>query len=268
METGPLAAFLKGEFESEEKAGFPRLSRVPDTYVRRFLHYYRSLTPTDTEPLKSALAKCACHLFAPEGCAMRLAEAESLAREQWRHALTWMGGDWQFWSLKDLKSAAGIIRSPSQHPVMKRQRQGLHMPEDVLAWIDGLTTCKAAELRKLVKQALEARFGFAAEPLGGGNWVYRRPGEESSFEVAIDYGSRFGAQLRYSVYLTKRRPGDFPSQLCFESIMGAGFGDWDFITEATADQDITLLADLVEHVVGIPARLAKMAPESTEGASW
>jgi hypothetical protein len=254
MDTESVAAFLKAEFESEEKARFPRLSRVPDTRVRRFLHYYRSLMPSDTELLKSIIAKRACHFFAPAEHPFQPADAEFLAMEQMAAAFNLKGGDWQFIPLKELKLAAGMTRS--QHPAMKTQMQGFEVPENILDWIDGLTTCKAADLRKLVKQAFKARFGFAAEHLGGGNWVYCRPREENSFQVAIDYGGTMGQQLRYSVYHKKRSQGESPSQLCFESLLGAGLGDWDFITEATADQDIALLADLVEHVVDIPRRLA------------
>lgn len=165
--------------------------------------------------------------------------------------------DWQFTSLKLLKMTAGMCRS--EHPVMKRQMTGFKMPEDLLQQLDKVTTCKAATLRKLVKQAFSSRFEFTAENLGGGNWVYHRADDDNSFAVEIDYGGSWGQQLRYSVSLKKRRAGEPPDQLQFESLFGAGLGDWDFITEARADQDVALLVDLVEYVVEIPRRLAPLS---------
>jgi hypothetical protein len=67
METAAATAFFRSEFETEEQAGFPRLSRVPDTVVRGFLHYFRSLPKNDAELLKSAIAKRASGLFCSDG---------------------------------------------------------------------------------------------------------------------------------------------------------------------------------------------------------
>ena len=138
--------------------------------MRRFLHYFRSLTQSEAELLKSAIAKRASGFFVPMGHPIDHTNAESVALEQKARALAQMA-DWQFTSLKLLKMAAGMSRS--EHPVMKRQMSGFQMPEDVLRWLDGLATCKATELRKLVKQAFASRFGFAAENLGGGGDVPR-----------------------------------------------------------------------------------------------
>ena len=184
MEPAIGNAFFKREFEAEERAGFPRLSRIPDTSVRRFLHYFRSLPQSDAELLRRAIAKRATGFFLPMGNPIDHTNAESVALEQKARALAQLA-DWQFTSLKLLKMAAGMSRS--EHPVMKRQMSGFQMPDDVLRWLDGLTTCKATELRKLVKQAFASRFGFAAENLGGGNWVYHRADGGDSFEIEIDY---------------------------------------------------------------------------------
>jgi hypothetical protein len=254
METSVASAFFKREFEGEEESGFPRLSRVPDTAVRRFLHYFRGLSKDDAEALKCAIAKRAVSLFGLVAHPIPLTAAETLAVEHQRRALAQMG-DWQFTSLKVLKMAAGMSRS--EHPAVKRQMNGFEMPDDVLRWLDGLTTCKAAELRKLVKQAFASRFALTAENHGGGNWIYHQAGSADSFAVEIDYGGTWGQQLRYSVYLRRRRAGEPPSHLRFESLLGAGLGDWDFMAESSADQDVALLVDLVEYIVGLPQRLAR-----------
>src|SRR5439155_26665022 len=51
-DTHALHKFLRGEFDTEARSGFARLSRVPDTHVRHFLDYYRSLNA----PAQDALA--------------------------------------------------------------------------------------------------------------------------------------------------------------------------------------------------------------------
>ena len=252
MDTAVASAFLKSEFEREEEAGFPRLSRVPDTSVRRFLHYFHSLSKDDSETLKCAIAKRSLGLIDLGPQTISLTDSESLAIERQIRTLAQIG-DWHFTPLKDLKMTAGMVRS--EHPNVRRQMNGFDMPEDVLRWLDGQTTCKATELRKLVMRAFASRFGLTAENRGGGVWVYHRAGSADSFAVEILYGGSWGQQLRYSVYLRRRRPdaGEPPSQLRFESL-----------AESTADQDVALLADLVEYVVELPRRLAQAGAGGTE----
>jgi hypothetical protein len=254
VEAAAIVAFFRNEFEAEERAGFPRLSLVPDTNARRFLHYLRNIPKVDAELLKSATAKIASRFHVPDEHPIRLTDAESLVLELKASEMVQMGGNWQFMSLKLLKMGAGMSRS--EHPTMKKQMSGFQMPDDVLRWLDGLTTCKATELRKLVKHAFASRFRFAPKNLGGGNWVYHRPDGSCPFEVEIDYGGTWGQQLRYSVRFGERRPGTALGGLIFETVLGAGVGDWDFITEATADRDVALLVDLVEYAASIPTRLA------------
>jgi len=87
MEPAIGNAFFKREFEAEERAGFPRLSRIPDTSVRRFLHYFRSLPQSDAELLRRAIAKRATGFFLPMGNPIDHTNAESVALEQKARAL-------------------------------------------------------------------------------------------------------------------------------------------------------------------------------------
>lgn len=41
----------------------------------------------------------------------------------------------------------------------------------------------------------------------------------------------------------------------FEGALGAGHGQWDFLTEENAEDSIALLGDLIEDIAGWPARL-------------
>jgi hypothetical protein len=250
VEAGAIIAFFRSEFQAEERAGFARLSLVPDSRVRRFLHHFRSLSADDGESLKSAITKRAARCFLSPQQPIHTTDVEAAAFDQQGDVTMQLGSVWQFTSLKLLKMSAGMCRS--EHPSVKKQMEGFHMPEDVLQWLDGLTTCKATELRKLVKHAFAAHFGFKAENQGGGNWVYHRPDGSCPFEVEIDNGGTWGQQLRYSLRIGKRQSGIPLGGLIFEDMMGAGSGDWDFITESTADRDVALLVDLVEYAASIP----------------
>jgi hypothetical protein len=244
VDVAAIVAFFRSEFEAEERAGFPRLSLVPDTYVRRFLRYFRDLPGSDAELLKSAISKVASRSFEPAEHPIQLTDAERLSLDQLGNAKVQFAG-WQFISLKLLK-------------------MGMQVPDDVRHWLDGITVCKAPELRKLVKHAFATRFGFEAKKMGGGYWVYHRPDGICPFEVEIDYGGRWGQQLRYAVRFGKPTRESQPKRLLFEGVLGAGLGWWDFITDSTADRDIALLVDLVEYAANIPVRLAQAAGGSTD----
>lgn len=60
-----LLDFFLSEIDAEEAAGFPRLSRVPDSYVASQLAYYRSLGESDRRAFRDCCAHwaCACHGF-------------------------------------------------------------------------------------------------------------------------------------------------------------------------------------------------------------
>ena len=247
---GAIALFRQA-FEQEERGAFDRLARIPDTHVRRFLHAYRQLAPEETERVKSALATRAAKRLYPDDITVTSAETDALEtlREQ-----VIRESDWQFIPLKTLKMSAGFCQS--KHPKVQAQLQGYQMPERVLGWVNGLTTCKAAELRKLVKFSFQRRFGLKAENEGGGVWAYRRAEGNGPFEVEIDYGGTWGQQLRYWVHVNEPRFGGWVRRVNYESLIGVGVGDWDFITEGQADQCIALLTDLVDETVKLVRRAA------------
>lgn len=262
MHPETVIAFLSEKFEAEERTGFARLSKVPETHVWQFLEYYRGLGQEEAHLLKQWKAKRAAAFFIAQPFTTLVTESEALAYNRCGNALACMG-DYRFMSLKLLKMAVGYCRS--EHPRVKAQLQAFQMPEEVVKWVDGFSTCKAPELRRLVKAAFQSRFGLRPEKQGGGVWLYRRPEASSPFEVEIDYGGTWGQQLRYWVHVHEPRLNTTFKRLTYESLLGAGVGDWDFITEAGADQAVALLTDLVAEVAGIPAQLAARAGTGAGG---
>ncbi len=253
MQAETIIIFLSTKFDAEEQTGFTRLSKVPNTSVWRFLHYFRGLRTEEVRVLKRFLAKRAAGLFASLPVTVPPAtEAEALAYQRCQKAIAGMG-EYRFMSLKLLKMAVGYCRS--DHPVAKTQLHGFQMPREVVKWVDGLSACKALELRRLVKAAFQTQFGLRPENHGGGVWLYRRPKGDFPFEVEVDYGGRWGQQLRYCVHVHEPRLGITFRRLTFENLLGVGGGDWDFITEAQASQMVELLTDLVEEVSEIPRHL-------------
>ena len=249
-----VAAMLREEFEKEERNGFPLFSLTPDTCVWRFLHYYRTLDPATAARLKLALAGRGAAWFVPPNTQSLGSQTSDPTLERCHAATQRLYAEWKFNSLKLLKMTVGWVRS--EHPRAKAAMQHVHVPEEVVQWIEGLTTCKAPELRKLVKLALQARFGLKPENSGGGVWLYKHPANSQPFSVEIDYGGTWGQQLRYEIQIDDAQlPLRFRG-VRYESLLGVGGGDWDFITTGNADQTVALLCDLIEHTVDLVRRVS------------
>src|SRR5438477_11313675 len=58
-----LLNFFLGEIEAEERAGFPRLGRIPDSGAMAKLRYYRSLGEKDRYAFRECCAHWACSRF-------------------------------------------------------------------------------------------------------------------------------------------------------------------------------------------------------------
>src|SRR5258706_5714901 len=81
-----LHKFLRGEFDTEARSGFARLRRVPDTHVRHFLDYYRSLNATEQDALAEASTLWGTlRLFGRRPSGHHETLKTNLAWERWRH---------------------------------------------------------------------------------------------------------------------------------------------------------------------------------------
>ena len=89
-----------------------------------------------------------------------------------------------------------------------------------------------------------------------GFWRYEGMLAESSLKVLIRYSGRMGRpQLQYGVQVQGKGRAITAPNLCFESVLGVGFGRWDYLTQENAERSVGLLGELVEHVARLPERL-------------
>src|SRR5260221_14141354 len=83
-----LHKFLRGEFDAEARTGFARLGRVPDTHVRHFLDYYRSLNATEQNALAEASTLWGTlRLMGRRASGLHEALNTNPACERWRHEM-------------------------------------------------------------------------------------------------------------------------------------------------------------------------------------
>jgi hypothetical protein len=129
-------------------------------------------------------------------------------------------------------------------------------------------------IRKVVKHVFFEAFDATATHEGGGNWRYDGLCRSANITVNIDYGSRFGVQIRYGVWIhvPERElrvpivpPGMFrphPEQVNYGSLMGlATVNWWDNLQETNLEASIALL---VEDIVYCVELVKWLPPEYTQ----
>jgi hypothetical protein len=131
-----------------------------------------------------------------------------------------------------------------------------HPAEHLARGIDDLVPVKIPSLRRLVKAEFTKRFATTAEDIGSESWRYQGTLGPSSVDVWIRYSAKMGRpQLAYQVRVKQGETTLTPPNLCFESVLGAGFGNRDYLTQDNAERSVDLLGELVEYVARLPERL-------------
>ena len=252
--------FLRAEFDREAAAGFTRLDRVPDTHVRQFLDYYRSLDTEEQSALAHASTLWGAHTLAGstigEGAVDRGDVASALqsnaAWASWRNDMVYGKQRDRYWyaSVPELRLHRAMATM--------REKAGEPLPSEwdkmMAEYARSVVGAKAPALRKLVRALVESRFRGRATKGGGGDWMYEGDVNGGRLLLSIDWGGKY-AQLRYG-FSVEARTGTIRLARGFEAALGAGHGDWDFLTEENAAASIALLGDLIEHVAQWPDRLA------------
>lgn len=113
---------------------------------------------------------------------------------------------------------------------------------------------KAPELRKGVEGILGLIGLIRVEKHGGGIYIYHCKLEGNDFQVWVNYGGR-SAQLCYTVSLPEFKDVHPLCQFRFESALGFGHGNWDFITEENFDDSMQILREAVRYSVALPDRI-------------
>ena len=247
-----MQQIVRQELDAEYADGFPRLSRVPCTFTWRSVDHVKRLPPPRIEALFAAIAASA-------GAALGVAPAsppadDRAARElkALRHAAIGAVGlpwDWKYADIRTLRAILGGARS--KHP--RTAAEFASIPADVVARAEAIVPVTAAEFRKLVKVAVQHRFGGRPERRGGGEWGCECRLRDTAFTLSLDYGG--WDQLRYEVSYRHAASGLAPSALNYERLLGLGGTGWNFITADNAADAVQLMVELVEWLVSLPDRM-------------
>ena len=239
-----LLTFFRSEFEAEERSGFARLKRVPDSRVEENLGWYQSLSAEDRSSFIDFAAHRAHSTYGFVIGAVPLDISKHPFYSRWEDP--W--GRFPFRTNRDVMLLRTMV---SQYKMDRRRGQPSCVSEEQYRFAESVRSIKAPELRKRVQAVLDT-FGFQkTDDFGGHSCVW--DGQE--FEVNVDFGSRAG-QLRYGI-----TPSEFRDEargqrhFVFESGLGMGLGWWNYIVEENVDDVFVLFADLIKYAANLPGRM-------------
>lgn len=249
-----LVGWLRNEFAEEQRSGFARLKRVPDSRVIGFLDDFASLSPSAQSDLAAVLTDWSSYKLAGDPIPPSIVEQFTRAT-CFRHlaeGLRYTG----------VNLLAGLAKDKSQGGLAGwLQKTGItglaaQPPENLVRDIGDLVPVKIPALRRLVKSAFARLFSANARDIGSESWCYEGRLGESSLKVWIRYSGRMGRpQLDYQVQVQCKERSLTAPNLCFESVLGVGFGRWDYLTQDNAERSVDLLRELVEYIATLPERL-------------
>ena len=241
-----VGEFLTDEFESERRAGFRTVRRIPDTRVFRFLDYFADLAGAEQSELRDALVRRALLLLQPTGTAQDLSE-NSVAYRQYVDALRGMNAD-KYIPARRLESLAAYFHAGTYRAAFRG------VPAGSLRYAASLNPTKTVELRRRINAAFAELFAANTDRLGANVWLYRGHLAGSRINVEIDYGGG-SDQLRYQATVRSLSHPVVLKGLNYERVLGIGNGNWDFITEENLERSLSLLCEFVSYVAGLPGRL-------------
>ena len=253
---------LLAEFEREAAAGFARLKRVPDTHVRHFLDYYRSLAAAQQTALADASTLWGTHTLAGsmisghafDGIDVASALRSNTAWLAWQDEMINGNSRDPYWY-----SSVPILRLYRAEATMRRKKgqpPGTEWDRTMDEYASSINGAKAPAVRTLVRDLFKQRFRGRSIKGSGGDWMYDGEVRGGRVQMSVDWGGHH-AQLRYGLTL-ETAAGTLRLSRGFEGALGAGHGDWDFLTEENAAESIALLGDLIEDVAAWPAGLSRL----------
>jgi hypothetical protein len=240
--SGRLLDFFLREIEFEERSGFSRLGRVPDSHVAARLAYYRSLSDQDRQAFRDCSAHCA------HACYSFVVNAPQI--DHTRHPF------FKMWSTRlPRKRSVPDLRVAVQQYKMDAYR-GVRscVSEEEFRFASSIRAVKAPDLRKRVRASLRPLGYYRLDELG----YYHCRHDSREFRIHVDYGGSH-AQLRYCVSMPEFSDVHPLGQFCFERVLGFGQGDWDYIVEENLDEALSLFAEVVLYCVALPDRIRAQA---------
>jgi len=223
----------------ERDAGFPTLSRIPSSTVKRFLTFYATLGQEDAVRWSNFTLSRIPLMFLEKWQPTSSPEDAAWFKECLDASFAHFWG-WDTLGLRELKNAVSLSESAKAGPL-----DISWIPLDRIDWLRSLQTAKAADLRRILKALFNDKLGLHPENKGGGCWAYSPEHGEDGLVVHLDFGGR-GSQLRYDVQVRDCASDACGRRLSFEAILGVTSIGWEWIEEATAQQSCEMLTELVK----------------------
>jgi len=241
-----LIAFFRAEIDAEEQWGFPRLSRIPESFLQDRLNHYRELSDTEKDRYKDCCATfaAASHTF--------VVDAPGIDHTKHPYFDHWQSFKKTLLDNPNLRNVPLFRAMIQQYKIDKHRGVPSSVSEAQFALACSIHPVKLAERRKRVKAVLQ-QFGLVkVDNLG---FYCCRYGEKD-FSVHVDFSGRH-AQLRYVASFSEFKDRHPLTQFGFERALGFGCGHWDFIVEENVDDVFQLFGEVVAYSAELPDRIRK-----------
>jgi hypothetical protein len=229
------------------------MSRIPDTEVRVFVDYYRSLNHSEQDALADAVTYVGSARAFPALWEMPEYEAVKAnpAWVRWRQL--------KFSRRMHVQSLryVGAMEARNWMELARLERatgKPVSVPRALEEYGESLHVVMAPERRKRVRDVLRQLMAAEAKSQGDGQWDY--VGVIGGVDVTVH--TRFSkrlVQLDYNVAVQSRSPAVSFEGLSFDAVLCDGIGWWDFIVDENLDDAMDLFRDLVRWVAELPRRL-------------
>jgi hypothetical protein len=248
-----LADWLRAEFVAEQEAGFPLLTQVPDTRVIRFLDHFAGLGRDSQAALVEILVEWSSHNLLgtqPNPCYERYQKATAFPDH--------VGG----LRYTDVNLLSGLAKDANHGGLLGFfQSQGikglaLEPPRSLVTDFADLVPVGVPALRKAVNAKLAKLFAPKLTDIGSEMWLYEGVLHNCQVKLRIQFSGRMGRpQMSYSTELRGTGCSIESPNFCFESMLGVGFGRWNYLTKENADRSLSVFIQLIERIARLPARL-------------
>jgi hypothetical protein len=261
-----MCTLFRAEFTQEVSAGFPRLRRIPNTQVIRFLDYLTGLGPAEQDALLDAMAHFNAAAVSPQVYA-----AEAVERQQHPvfgrllSALAFRGlvDGYRYTPVKML---SGLVKSYAATGGLDEFLRAsgssvlaLQPRPELLPNLDCLVLVKPTRLKKLVDRAFAGLFAPQKVPLGSDACKYIGHLDESRLTVDVLFAPPSRMNPRQLQYLVKVATAADPAGggATYEGLWSL-HAVWDYVTEENAERSVALLAELLVYLKGLVLRVREL----------
>ena len=261
-----IAGLIRADLAEEADAGFPTLSRVPNTLVVEALDYFATLGPSERNSLLDSRARLGALHFFPAPLIAKAHETlrttdpvllrfqDTMKSQPFSYGLRYL----------DLRMAKAMLRDPESRAMMAQTRAALDFEprDDLPEALVGSTplleieTIRAPELRKLLNAMLAKQVGAKPQKRIGGELVYEGSIADVPLRVSIIFSNLY-AQMTYGVTWSVRERGLLAQRLGYEAFWGASTG-WNYLARENAARSIDLLGELLLRLARLFERILSL----------